>query len=134
MNDLRSRVAYLQGLAEGLDLDVGSAEGRVLSGILEVLDEFAAELGELAEFHGQLADYVDEMDDDLSAVEAEVYNDQEVIFVPEAALVEDEDGVSMIRCPECGETVGASAGQMASDELEVTCPVCGCRMEADEDD
>jgi len=132
MGDLRSRVAYLHGLAEGLDLNTGSVEGRVLAGVLDVLDDLAEEGGALSELHGDLADYVDEMDDDLSAVEEEVYADPGIIFVPEEAQVEEEDGVSVVCCPSCGEAVGAGAGRMTSGDMEVTCPVCGCTMEADE--
>lgn len=131
MTDLRSRVAYLHGLAEGLDLNTGTVEGRVLAGVLDVLDDLAEEVGALSELHGDLADYVDGMDDDLSAVEEEVYTDPEIIFIPEEAQVDEEDGVSLVCCPSCGQTVGAGAGRMMADEMEVTCPVCGCTMEAD---
>lgn len=131
MSDLRSRVAYLHGLAEGLDLNTGTVEGRVLAGVLDVLDDLAEEVGALSDLHGELADYVGEMDDDLSAVEEEVYTEPEIIFIPDEAQVE-EDGVSLVCCPNCGQTVSAAAGRMSAAEEEVTCPVCGCTMDADE--
>jgi len=133
MTDLRSRVAYLQGLAEGLDIDVGSAHGRVLAGVLDVLGDIADEIEELTEFQGDLADYVEEMDDDLSSVEDEVYTDSEIVFIPDEDEVDDDDGpVAVLTCAECGRPIGARAGLMTADELEVTCPVCGCTMEVDE--
>lgn len=130
MSDLRSRVAYLHGLAEGLELDSSSAEGRVLSAMLDVVGDMADEINMVTEAHDALSDYVDEMDDDLSAIEESVYTDDEdeIIFLPDSPLVEEEDGVEMVCCPECGETVSGGAGELADSELTVTCPVCGCAM------
>lgn len=133
MTDLRSRVAYLHGLAEGLDLDTGSPHGRVLAGVLDVLGDLAEEIEELTVMQGDLAEYVDEMDDDLSSVEDEVYTEDEIVFIPDEVVADDDDGpVAVLTCSECGEPIRASAGLMTADELEVTCPVCGCTMEADE--
>lgn len=129
MQDLRSRVAYLQGLAEGLDIDVDSAHGRVLAGVIDVLGDIAEEIEELTEFQGDLAEYVEDMDDDLSSVEDEVYTDSEIVFVPDDG---ESEGVTVVTCAECGQPVGAAAGRVGEAELEVTCPVCGCRMEAHE--
>ncbi|MBY6275686.1 CD1247 N-terminal domain-containing protein, partial [Symbiobacterium thermophilum] len=129
MTDLRSRVAYLQGLAEGLAIDVDSAHGRVLAGVLDVLGDIAEEIEEITEFQGDLAEYVDEMDDDLSSVEDEVYNENEIVFIPD-----DADDVTVLTCSRCGEPIGAQAGEVDDEDLEVTCPVCGCTMEADEVD
>ncbi len=56
MTDLRSRVAYLHGLAEGLDLDTGSPHGRVLAGVLDVLGDLAEEIEELTVMQGDLAE------------------------------------------------------------------------------
>ena len=130
MSDLRSRVAYLHGLAEGLELDSASVEGRVLSAMLDVVGDMADEISTMTEAHDELSDYVEEMDDDLSAVEESVYeNDDDIIFLPETSVVDQEDGVEMVMCPECGETISGGAGEIMEDELDVTCPVCGCSLE-----
>lgn len=122
MNDIRAQVAYLQGLAEGLDLDTGSPEGRVLSAMLDVLVE-------MAEAQTELAEYVEDVDYDLGALEETLYDDDddgEVIqFMPSQAFLLDDDGVELAVCPECGETLAASAGIVDGD-LDVVCPSCGC--------
>ena len=58
MNDLKSRVAYLQGLSTGLELGE-SKEGKLLRGIIDVLDEFADTVGNLTEDQEQLEEYLE---------------------------------------------------------------------------
>ena len=40
MSDLKARVAYLQGLSDGLEISADSKEGKLLQGIIDVLDDF----------------------------------------------------------------------------------------------
>lgn len=132
MNDVRAKVAYLQGLAEGLDLDTGSPEGRVLSSMLDVLVEIADEVEEISEAQTSLAEYVEDVDFDLGALEESLYGDEDeggevVRFLPESALLEEEDGVRLTCCPECGETLAADAGEIDSG-LDAVCPSCGCMV------
>lgn len=129
MNDIRSQVAYLQGLAEGLDLDTGSPEGRVLSSMLDVLASLADEVTNITEAQSELAEYVEDVDYDLGALEETIYQgDNHVVeFVPAHALLEDEDGLELTICPECGETLAACAGDIDT-ELDVICPSCGCMV------
>ena len=132
MNDIRAQVAYLQGLAEGLDLDGGTPEGRVLSAVLEVLGEMADELTDVVDAQAELAEYVEDVDYDLGALEETIYSDDDdtgevVRFVPEDEMLQLEDGVALTVCPECGETLAAAAG-MVDDDLDVVCPNCGCMI------
>lgn len=139
MNDLRSKVAYLHGLAEGLDIDTNSSEGRVLAAMIDVLGDVAEAVDDVYEAQGELAEYVEEVDDDLSVLEESVFEAEEeddgeqLLFIPDDAISEVEDGVEIFYCPNCGETLSASAGSMEDDdELDVNCPVCGCSMMTDE--
>ena len=54
MGQLRQRVAYVSGLAAGLEVAGQTAEGRVLAGILEVLDAMAEEMERLDRRLGEL--------------------------------------------------------------------------------
>lgn len=132
MTDIRAKVAYLQGLAEGLDIDQSSAEGRVLSSMIDVLGDIAEEMATVGEVQEELAQYVEDVDYDLGALEEAVYADddedsEEIYFVPEDALVQEEDGVELLSCPECGETVAAGSGELDV-EFEGICPTCGCAV------
>ncbi|MFZ5824052.1 MAG: CD1247 N-terminal domain-containing protein [Bacillota bacterium] len=138
MSDLRSKVAYLHGLAEGLDLEASSSEGRVLSAMIDVMGDLADAVEEVYDAQDELAEYVEEMDDDLNAMEECIFEedeeDSEITFIPEQMLTDVEDGVELFNCPDCGETLSAGAGELENDEFEVTCPVCGCSLQAVDDD
>lgn len=98
MGNLKSRVAYLQGLATGLDMPADSKEARLLSGIVDVLGEFADSVDELEESQDGLEDYLESIDEDLYALERRM----------SAAGVEDDECEHFIEveCPECGRSVG----------------------------
>ncbi|MCL6639315.1 MAG: AraC family transcriptional regulator [Firmicutes bacterium] len=118
MKDLKSRVAYLQGLSAGLDLNDGSREGKLLHGIIEVLDEFAETVQGLEEAQDQLEDYIETIDEDLYRLEDEFFDDDDEGDCLEGEYLEAE-------CPRCGETVCFDSGILEDDDLiEVTCPNC----------
>lgn len=117
MNELKSRVAYLQGLSAGLELHADSKEGKLLNGIIQVLDEFAQTVHGLEEAQDQLEDYIETIDEDLYRLEDEIFVDEEGDF-PEGDYLEAE-------CPRCGETVCFDSDILEDDDLiEVTCPNC----------
>lgn len=117
MNDLKTRVAYLQGLSAGLDLSAESKEGKLLKGIIEVLDEFADSVGTLEEAQEQLEDYLDSIDEDLYHLEDEIYEGDGTEACGEEYIEVD--------CPGCGETVCFDADIVEDDDIiEVTCPNC----------
>ncbi len=133
MSDLRAKVAYLHGLAEGLDIDTNSSEGRVLASMIDVLGDVVDAIDEVHEAQDELVEYMEDVDEDLTALEECVYDDEEgevLTFIPEGQLLSHEDGVEMVACPECGETLSAGAGEMQDDEFDVVCPVCGCSLQA----
>ena len=116
MKDLKSKVAYLQGLTAGLDIGSESKEGRVLNSIIEVLDEFAASFSKLEAAHDQMEDYLETLDEDLSCLEDELFGD-------------DEEGKEReyleVDCPRCSEVVCFDPGILEDDDVvEVTCPNC----------
>lgn len=130
MNDIRAKVAYLQGLAEGLDLDTGSPEGRVLSSMLDVLVDLADEVSAVGEAQTELAEYVEDVDYDLGALEETIYQDageQVIDFIPSQHFISQEDGMELTCCPECGETLSATAGDIET-EVDMICPSCGCMV------
>lgn len=146
MSDIRAKVAYLHGLAEGLDIDTSSAEGRVIASIIDVLGDMADEMEDIAEAQVELADYVEDVDHDLGALEESVYevdeyeyadedddDEETVYFVPEENVHSVEDGVELLACPECGEILASGAGELAVN-VEAVCPNCGCTMCTVDDD
>lgn len=118
VRDLKSRVAYLQGLSAGMDISSESKEGRILNGIIEVLDEMAQSFGKLEDAQDQLEDYLESVDEDLFNLEEDIYGET----MSEAG---DDDEYLEVECPRCGEIVCFDADVMEDDDVvEVTCPNC----------
>ncbi|MHB1042148.1 MAG: CD1247 N-terminal domain-containing protein [Eubacteriales bacterium] len=118
MSDLKSRVAYLQGLSAGMDLHHDSKEVKLLNGIIQVLDEFAETVVDLEKSHEQLEDYIETVDEDLYALEGDYYEDGGEGGSLEGDYLE-------VDCPRCGETVCFDSDVLEDDDVvEVTCPNC----------
>ncbi|MTI84171.1 MAG: AraC family transcriptional regulator [Firmicutes bacterium] len=117
MHDLRARVAYLQGLSSGMNIDKNSSEGKLLAGIIDILGDFANSFNELEEAHEEIEDYLESIDEDLYQLEENLYEETYEEMDPEDYLEVD--------CPTCGETVCFEAGILEDDDIiEVTCPNC----------
>lgn len=115
MGELKAKVAYLQGMSAGLDLSQDSKEGKLLKGIIEVLDQFADTVGDLEQGQEQLEDYVESLDEDLYHLEDDYYEDNSCL---EGEYLE-------VDCPKCGETVCFDSDILEDEDVvEVTCPNC----------
>ncbi|MDF2593655.1 MAG: hypothetical protein K0S75_3121, partial [Clostridia bacterium] len=75
MGNIKERVAYLQGLTQGLNVNERSAEGKLLINIIDVLDDMAEEFNNIQMVQEDLETYIESMDDDLTDLEDEVYED-----------------------------------------------------------
>ena len=75
---ISEKVAYLKGLAEGLDLDTEkSKEGKLISVMIGILEEVAMSIEDLEENDLDLGEEIDVLSDDLADVEDIVYGDDE---------------------------------------------------------
>ncbi len=126
MKYLLEKVSYLRGLADGMELDQSSKEGKLLVNIIDVLEEFAVVMDEMDEDINDIDEFVDVLDQDLQEVEEEVYGD----FEDDLDLDFDLDEVE---CPECGETIYTDLDCFCDDSsnMELQCPKCGCIIEMD---
>ena len=61
MSELKEKVVFLQGLAEGMEIEEASKEGKLLKSILEVLADMADEVAEMSTDLDEIYDYVDEL-------------------------------------------------------------------------
>ena len=129
MSKISDRVSYLQGLAEGMEIDLESKTGRLLKAMIDVLGDVAAEMQRLEDEQNDLDEYVGSIDDDLAEVEEIVFEDDD----DEDEDEEDEDDdLIECECPHCGNTIyfDAEAFDLAEDH---NCPECGKPL-FDEDD
>lgn len=76
MDNIKERVAYLQGLTQGLNISLYSAEGKLLIHIVDVLDDMADAINDIQMEQEDLKTYIESMDDDLVNLEEEVYGER----------------------------------------------------------
>ena len=130
--EITEKVAYLKGLAEGMELDTEKKEGKLLAAIIDVLDDIALELQDIEDEQAELSEGLDAVSDDLEDVEDVVFEDwdedDDEDEYEEDELDEDEDCYATT-CPTCEETIYFDESVLA--DGEVICPNCGEKLEFD---
>ncbi len=99
------KVAHLKGVMEGMEFDTTTKEGKLLSLIVDILDDIATEVEEVEDDLDTLFDFADELDEDLGEMEADLYGcdeDGDYDFdedeeMPECCVGCEDD------CSTCGE-------------------------------
>ena len=127
---ITEKVAYLKGLAEGMDLDTGKKEGKLLAAIIDVLEDIALELCDIEDAQEELGEGLDAVSDDLEDVEDLLYGDEDEDEDEYELddLGEDEDCYATT-CPTCEETIYFDESVL--EDGEVVCPNCGEKLEFD---
>lgn len=114
MKNIKEKISYLQGLAQGLDIQESSKEGKVLSGIIDILGDMAEQLEDIEDAQTDLEEYVETIDEDLYELEDEFFGEE----IDDEAMVE-------VECPNCKEIVCFEEDIVDDEDLiEVTCPNC----------
>lgn len=156
----KENAIYLKGLADGLNFDRESAEGKLILALIDLCTEMADKLEEVDEDIEYLNDYVEELDEDLGEVEEYLYGDDDddcdcdCCSDHHAYGDYDEDHKPFdedmcdgdcdccdedccgIECPACGEMLHFSCNTKLED---LVCPKCGEKLAVldefeDEDD
>lgn len=152
---ITEKVAYIKGLSEGLGFEkADSAEAKLIKALIDLVDEMALEIEELQEDVCTLADYCEELDEDLGDVEEvllDEYDDEDedeydedeewdecdgdcdaCDFCGDCEFCDDENYFEIV-CPSCGETV---CFDESVNSEELLCPACqsplGCIVEDDD--
>ena len=121
------KAAYLKGLAEGIEIDAGTKEGRLTLAIIDALESFAKEIdGSQRE--------IEALNDEVSFLSQRIKAMGDYIFdVDEDEDEDDElelngDAVEYsTECPTCKTLI-----ELDIDELEegkIICPSCGEELE-----
>ena len=127
---LKEKAAYLKGLADGLDFDKTTAEGKLIAAMLELLGEMTEAIEEIDENIDYLADYVEEVDKDLGELEEYCYEDDCDCCDCDNCDCDCDDDLVEAMCPNCGESVTFVND---IDLADVVCPACK-KAFADNDD
>lgn len=128
--EITEKVAYLKGLAEGMELDTEKKQGKLLAAIIDVLEDIALELTDIQDAQEELGDGLDAVSDDLEDVEDLLFGEDEAQDSEYELddLGEDEDCYATT-CPTCEETIYFDESVL--EDGEVICPNCGEKLEFD---
>ncbi|MGI5911727.1 MAG: CD1247 N-terminal domain-containing protein [Syntrophomonadaceae bacterium] len=124
MRDISEKVSYLQGLSEGLSISDGNPQGKIITGILSVLEDISGTLTDMNSEINTVKEYIESIDDDLFELEENIKKEHDVIEVKcdscgeelvfDADLLEDDDVIEII-CPRCNEVVFINDGSFDFD-------------------
>ena len=120
------KVAYLKGLAEGMDIDAASKEGKLLKAIMEVLADLAVSVEDLEDYTAELTEQVDAIDEDLDMLESDFYEDYDEYDDEDEELDTEFYDVS---CPNCEQEFSVDEETLLEGSME--CPNCGEHLEFD---
>ncbi len=122
---LSEKVAYIKGLAEGLELG-DSKEDKLLKAIVDVLEKVADNMTDVEDDIIELGEQIDEVDEDLAALEDWVYDDDDE---DEDDDEEEDDEFYEVTCPSCNDTFCLDEETILDGGID--CPNCGETLEFD---
>lgn len=127
---LMERAAYLQGLADGLDLDWETKENRLMRALLDLVGEMAASIGDLEETAREVDGELDEIAEELISIEQEIGMDFECHDDDCDCDCDEEDCYSYeVVCPTCGDHIEIDESLL--EEGTINCPNCNEELEFD---
>ena len=136
--NILEKSAYIKGLADGLDYDKNSAEGKLIAALIDLTGELCEYVADLSDEMDELRDYAEELDEDLGEVEEYLYSDDcdcdcdcdcDDDFECDGDCEdcdEDCDGFYEATCPHCGANV---CFDETCDPRDLICPSCQERFD-----
>ena len=140
MDDLRERIAYLQGLAEGLKLEEGKDEARIVKQMIDILADLIDKVEEVEAAQEDLEDYLESIDEDLyddDEEDDEEEDDEDEDLDDEDRDGDDEDDDELgsiseeelnyveVECKNCHDIICFEEDLFYDDDIvEITCPNC----------
>jgi len=130
---IKEKVAYLEGLAEGMGVDA-TEHGKIFAAIIDTLHAVAEEIEELNENALDIGEELDAISDDLAEVEEflldDEYDDDDDDFdfdFDDDDYDDDDDDDGEYGCDFCGN-------KDVEFTIDVNCPECDTIIELDEED
>ncbi len=130
--DICEKIAYIKGLAEGLDLSNDTKEGKILNAIIDLLGDITEEICDIEDGCDELMEQLDEVDEDLASLEEYVFEDDDDDCDCDCDDCCDcDDEIYEIECPACNDVIYLDGDMLAEEGM--TCPNCGTELEFDFD-
>lgn len=122
---ISEKISYIKGLAEGLALDTETKEGKVLAAIIDLLEDMVDEIDAIDEACAEIGEQLDAVDEDLALIEDEFYADED--DEDDEDEYYDDEEVYEVECPNCNDIIYLDESML--EEEEMICPGCGTRLE-----
>ena len=142
---ISEKAAYLKGLMDGLKLDTEKPEGQMISAIVDLLGDVTRRLGDVEETTINICDELDEIEEDLDAIEDYILDEEEDEdedwdddYEDDEDWDEDEDleegfefgdeesTIYEVKCV-CGEVIDFDEETL--EQGSIICPNCGETLE-----
>lgn len=139
--NITEKAAYLKGLADGMNLDSSTGEGKLFAAIIDLLGDVADEIEVLNQNDVELSDELDEFNDELNDIAElfdDLYDDEDEDFDDFEDYYDDEDEdyefndddvFYEVKCPTCEEEITIDEATLMSGSVK--CPACGEELEFD---
>lgn len=114
MGYMKEKVAYLRGVAKGMEID-GDAQGKLINLMIETMDEMAAALDDNELAMQELDECIDDVYEELDSLEEYLFDDEDEDYF-------DEEDFEELICPHCDTAVLFSQEMLEGDDL--ICPKC----------
>ena len=119
MSRISEKVAYLDGLMEGLSIQ-DDKYAKIFTAIVDTLDVIAEEMADHEDALADLDDSVEEIFENLDEYDDFLYGDEDEDEEDEEF---DEDDFFEIVCPNCGETIYFDQDMLDTPD-GLICPNC----------
>ncbi len=144
---LSEKSAYLKGLMDGLNLNKETAEGKMIAGIVDLLQAMTSTISDLEDNAIAVSDELDEIEEDLDAIEEFLMDeddedddyededeDDDYDFVDDddEDFDYDEEVIYDVTCPTCGEELHLDEETILKESIH--CPKCNEFLEFDFDE
>ena len=141
---ISEKSAYLKGLMDGLKLNTESDEGKMIAAIVDLLGDVTKRVTDIEETTIAISDELDEIEEDLDAIEDYILDEDEDDFDDEDALDWDDDEDELddpeegfdfgdedstiyeVECA-CGEVIDFD--EEVLEKGSIVCPNCGETLE-----
>jgi ribosomal protein S27E len=127
-------------MTQRYDLGSRSREGKVIEEMVDILRDLTLDVEEVSASQGEIEEFLDELDEDLLDVEAELYDDddEDIVLDDDDALTGDDDDEGLsdegfdsepayvaLECPVCHQESSYNQELFDRDGIQLSCPHCG---------
>jgi transcription initiation factor IIE alpha subunit len=132
--EVNERASYLKGLAEGLELDNTKPEHKIISALIDAVDEISEELQQIRSYLVDLSEDIEMLDQEMELI----WDETEDLLSDESedkgcghdcCCGDDEYEHLELDCPACCEPVAISEDMFSDGHF--ACPHCGEALEID---